>query len=181
MIWRFGEFELDDERFALRQGDREVELRRRVFDVLRYLVAHRNRLVSKEELLENVWPDEVIQEAVVAQNIAILRRVLAREPDVRFYLATDDPETERHFRRTFGDRIDVLAKSVHGTAARGSAQGMQDAVVDLYRLARTRAILGNDHSTFSLVASLLGPDRLLLANAKNAGTERRGPWERLLA
>jgi DNA-binding winged helix-turn-helix (wHTH) protein len=76
VIWRFGEFELDDERFALRQDGREVELRRRVFDVLRYLVAHRNRLVSKEELLENVWPDEVIQEAVVAQNIAILRRVL---------------------------------------------------------------------------------------------------------
>ena len=76
MIWRFGEFELDEERFVLREAGRDVELRRRVFDVLRYLVAHRNRLVSKEELLENVWPDEVIQEAVVAQNIAILRRVL---------------------------------------------------------------------------------------------------------
>jgi hypothetical protein len=115
----------------------------------------------------------------VEDFLAILRRVVARRPDARFHLATDDAETERRFRDEFGDRIHTLEKSTWGAAARSSAEGMKDAVVDLYRLARTRAILGNDHSTFSVVASLLGPGRLLLANAKNAGTDRRGAWERL--
>jgi DNA-binding winged helix-turn-helix (wHTH) protein len=76
VIWSFGGFELDDERFVLRRGDEVVELRRKVFDVLRYLLAHTDRVVSKDELLRNVWPGETIQEAVIAQNIAILRKVL---------------------------------------------------------------------------------------------------------
>jgi DNA-binding winged helix-turn-helix (wHTH) protein len=76
VIWAFGEFELDEDRCELRRSGQVVELRRKVFDVLRYLVAHGNRLVSKEELLSGVWPGETIHEAVIAQNVAILRRAL---------------------------------------------------------------------------------------------------------
>jgi hypothetical protein len=120
------------------------------------------------------------QRSRVEDYLLIVRRVLARRPEMRFHLATDDADTEQRFRDAFGERIVTLPKSVYGAAARSGPEGMQDAVVDLYRLARTRAILGNDHSTFSLVASLLGPGKLLLASAKNAGTDRRGAWERLL-
>ena len=81
MIWSFGGFELDEERFELRRGGAVVELRRKVFDVLRYLVAQNGRLVSKDELLQSVWPRETIQEGVVAQNIAILRRALGDSRD----------------------------------------------------------------------------------------------------
>ena len=69
MIWSFGGFELDDERFVLRKGEELVELRRKVFDVLRYLLAHTDRVVSKDELLRNVWPGETIQEAVIALRL----------------------------------------------------------------------------------------------------------------
>ena len=81
MIWSFGGFELDEDRFELRRGDEVVELRRKVFDVLRYLVAQNGRLVSKDELLQSVWPRETIHEGVVAQNIAILRRALGDSRD----------------------------------------------------------------------------------------------------
>jgi eukaryotic-like serine/threonine-protein kinase len=77
VIWRFLGFELDEERFELRRDGEVVELRRKVFDVLHYLVRQGERLVTKEELLERVWPGETIHEAVVAQNIAILRKVFA--------------------------------------------------------------------------------------------------------
>jgi DNA-binding winged helix-turn-helix (wHTH) protein len=76
LIWSFGSFELDDERYELRHRGQVIALRRRVFDVLRYLVTNNDRLVSKEDLLQGVWSGETIHEAVVAQNIAILRRLL---------------------------------------------------------------------------------------------------------
>jgi eukaryotic-like serine/threonine-protein kinase len=81
VIWSFGGFELDEERFELRRGEEVVELRRKVFDVLRYLVTQNGRLVSKDELLQSVWPRETIHEGVVAQNIAILRRALGDSRD----------------------------------------------------------------------------------------------------
>jgi len=76
VIWSFGAFDLDDEHYELRRDGRIVELRRKVFDVLSFLVRHHDRVVTKDELLEGVWPGETIHEAVVAQNIAILRKVL---------------------------------------------------------------------------------------------------------
>ena len=76
MIWTFGAFELDDGAYVLRRAGEVIPLRRKVFDVLRYLVAHAGALVTKEELLANVWPDEAIIEAVIPQNIAVLRQAL---------------------------------------------------------------------------------------------------------
>ena len=113
--------------------------------------------------------------------LTILRRVVERKPDVRFHLATDDRDTEQRFRDAFPDRIHTLAKSAFGPEARQSVEGMREAVVELYRLARTRAVLGNHRSSFSTVAALLGSGRLVVANAKNARGARHGPWEALLA
>jgi DNA-binding winged helix-turn-helix (wHTH) protein len=76
VIWTFGEFELDDRQFVLRRGGEIVPLRRKVFDVLLHLVTHSETLVTKEQLLENVWPNETILEAVVPQNVAVLRQAL---------------------------------------------------------------------------------------------------------
>jgi DNA-binding winged helix-turn-helix (wHTH) protein/tetratricopeptide (TPR) repeat protein len=80
-VLKFDAFELDEERFELRHDGQVIELRRKVFDVLCYLVTHSDRLVTKEELLEAVWPREAIHEAVVAQNIAILRKVFGDKRD----------------------------------------------------------------------------------------------------
>jgi hypothetical protein len=112
--------------------------------------------------------------------VAILGRILRRAPGTSFHLATDDAATEERLRAEFGDRLHTLQKTVYGPEARRGPEGMRESVVDLYRLARTRAVLGTDHSTYSAVAALLGSGRLLIANAKNAGTDRRGAWERLL-
>jgi hypothetical protein len=113
--------------------------------------------------------------------LTIMRRLVERKPDVRFQLATDDAATEQRVRDEFPDRVHTLAKTVFGPAARHSVEGMQEAVVDLYRLARTRAVLGNHRSSFSTVAALLGSGRLVVANAKTARGRRGGKWEALLA
>jgi hypothetical protein len=109
--------------------------------------------------------------------VTILAKVLARRPDARFYLATDDEASERTFTQAFPRAVFTAPKSAYGWPARRSVEGMRTAVADLYRLARTRAVLGNHKSTYSWVAALLGPDRLVIANAKNAFGRA---WEALL-
>lgn len=113
--------------------------------------------------------------------LTILSHVVARRPEVRFHLATDDAATEERFRAAFPGRMLTQPKSAYGLGARGSVTGMREAVIDLYRLARTRAILGNAQSSYSSVASLLGSDRLVVARSRTVGTARGGPWEALLA
>ena len=76
MIWTFGNFELDERNCVLLRDGEPLQIRRRVFAVLHYLVAHSGALITKEELLANVWPNESTVEAVLPQNIAILRQLL---------------------------------------------------------------------------------------------------------
>jgi hypothetical protein len=62
-IHRFAAFELDGNGPALRLDGREIPLQPRVFDLLLYLVEDRDRVVSKEELLDTLWPGVVVTES----------------------------------------------------------------------------------------------------------------------
>src|SRR5678815_5186097 len=57
--FRFGPCELDEARRSLSAHGRELKLQPRVFDLLCYLVRHRERVVSKDELLDKLWPGTV--------------------------------------------------------------------------------------------------------------------------
>ena len=63
MIYRFGGVELDTEAHELRHGGTPVPVEPQVFDLLRHLVEHRDRLVSREELFEGVWQGRFVSEA----------------------------------------------------------------------------------------------------------------------
>lgn len=58
---------------VLRHG-REIRLRRKTFALLRYLLEHRDRLLTKDELLENVWHDAHVGDAVLKVTISQLRK-----------------------------------------------------------------------------------------------------------
>ncbi|HEX6243156.1 MAG TPA: AAA family ATPase [Polyangiales bacterium] len=78
MTYAFGEFVLDLQLFQLRRGEEVVPLEPKVFDVLRYLVEHHDRVATKRELLDALWPNEVVTEAVLPTNINALRRALGQ-------------------------------------------------------------------------------------------------------
>jgi len=80
-LCRFGRFRVDPDRRLLFWGDEVVALRPRVFDTLLLLAERRGDLVSKEELLDAVWPDTVVEENNLSQNILALRRALETHPD----------------------------------------------------------------------------------------------------
>lgn len=75
-IHRFAGFELDKHRRALRLGDREIALQPRVFDLLLYLVENQDRVVSKDELLDALWPGVVVTESSLQRAISVARAAL---------------------------------------------------------------------------------------------------------
>jgi predicted ATPase len=76
VIWRFGDCELDEDRYELRRRGRVVKLEPRVFDVLHHLLRHRERVVSKAELLEAFWPGAAVSDSVLPRCIAAARRAV---------------------------------------------------------------------------------------------------------
>lgn len=76
MIWRFDPFELDEERRELRLRGREVVLEPLVFDLLVDLVRNRDRVVSKEELLDRVWPGQIVTEGSLQRAVSLARSAL---------------------------------------------------------------------------------------------------------
>jgi DNA-binding winged helix-turn-helix (wHTH) protein len=77
MTYRFGPCELDEARRSLSARGREIKLQPRVFDMLCYLVRHRERVVSKDELLEALWPGTVVVDNALQRVVSLVRTALA--------------------------------------------------------------------------------------------------------
>lgn len=87
--WRFGRFRIDpDGRRVTDETGAGLPLAGRAFDVLEYLIRHRDRVVSKEELLAAVWPGVVVEENNLNQAVSTIRRVLRDSRNKPEFLAT---------------------------------------------------------------------------------------------
>src|SRR5215211_2901327 len=88
-VLAFGDFRLDlEERLLLRSDGTEVPVTPRIFQTLHYLVEHSGRVLDKELIMEAVWPDCVVEENNLAQNISTLRRIFGDTPGCQRYIAT---------------------------------------------------------------------------------------------
>jgi non-specific serine/threonine protein kinase len=74
--YRFGTAEFDEARFELKVAGLPVEVEKRALDVLAYLLRHAGEVVTKEELLEQVWAGRITVEKVLPNAINKLRRAL---------------------------------------------------------------------------------------------------------
>ena len=72
----FPPFRLDPLNAQLWRKDREIILRRKTFDFLRYLVEHAGQLVTKAMLLDAVWPGVMVSDSMPATCVKELRKVL---------------------------------------------------------------------------------------------------------
>lgn len=79
-MFRFGEFELDLDRYELRRGGEVVKAEPRILEVLNYLITQRERVVSKEELLDTIWKDVHVSESALTTTIRDARRALNDSP-----------------------------------------------------------------------------------------------------
>ena len=84
----FGPFSIDVEERVLRRDGRPVPLTPKAFDVLAALVAQPGRIISKEELLQKVWPDTFVEESNLAYNVFAVRKALGDTADNGQYIET---------------------------------------------------------------------------------------------
>src|SRR6266705_2418200 len=86
--WRFADFRLDPANACLWRGTQTIALTPKAFDVLHYLVTHPDRVVTKDTLLDVVWPETAISDVVVRIAIGELRRALGDTAQASRYIAT---------------------------------------------------------------------------------------------
>jgi DNA-binding response OmpR family regulator len=80
MMYRFGNYELDTQRRELYCAGQQVAIEPKVFEVLVYLIEHRNRVVTKEELLGQCWSGTFVSEAALTRCLAKVRKTVQPEP-----------------------------------------------------------------------------------------------------
>ena len=86
--WCFADFRLDPDNACLWRGTQSIALTPKAFEVLHYLVTHADRLLTKDTLLDAVWPETAVSDAVVRIAIGELRRALGDTVQAARYIAT---------------------------------------------------------------------------------------------
>src|SRR5215471_20917547 len=86
--YRFGDFELDySQRLLLRDG-RPVALNPKAFDLLTALVENRGQLMTKDQLLERVWPGQFVEEGNLTVHMSTVRKALGERKNEQRYIVT---------------------------------------------------------------------------------------------
>jgi DNA-binding winged helix-turn-helix (wHTH) protein/tetratricopeptide (TPR) repeat protein len=87
-IYEFGDYRLDAGKLLLSRAGEHVPLTPKVFDTLLLLVKRKGEVLAKEELLRTIWPDTIVEENNLNQNISTLRRILGESRGENRFIAT---------------------------------------------------------------------------------------------
>jgi DNA-binding winged helix-turn-helix (wHTH) protein/Tfp pilus assembly protein PilF len=125
-IYEFGPFRLEaGEHLLLRDGE-AIPLQPKAFDLLLVLVKHHGHLLGKDELLKAVWPDTIVEEVNLANNISILRKALADDAGgqrfietapkrgYRFVAPVRELNGDERMRRRYTDNLEAYQLYVKG-------------------------------------------------------------------
>ena len=113
-----------------------------------YTIGVHIRRTDNEKAIENSREEDFIIK---------LKDLIKKEPLVNFYLSTDDIKTELLFKTLFANYIKTQPGKVF---YRDTSDGIQHALVDMYTLANTTYIIGSWWSSFNIIASNLGKNKL---------------------
>ena len=113
-IYSFDRFKLDSEKLMLYRDEVEITLPPKIVKTLAVLIENRGSILSKDELIEKVWDDSIVEESNLSQNLYILRKTLGAKPDGGQYI-----ETLR--RRGYRFNAEVTSDSRNGTLIQSDA------------------------------------------------------------
>lgn len=160
MRYRFGGVDLDTDSYELRSGGRLVDVEPQVFEVLAYLLAHRGRLVPKEELLDTIWGDRFVSESALSTRIKQARQAVG-----------DDGQRQRVIKTVHGRGYRFVAPVVEAArsisddsgrvagATEAETQDRQDAPLE--PVPSTHYVL-NDGASIAYQVFGEGPDLVLI-------------------
>src|SRR5579863_3156747 len=88
MRYRFDNHVLDAARRELRRGAERIAVEPQVFDLLLYLIEHRDRVVSRDELLEAIWGGRIVSESAITNAVNGARRAIGDSGDEQRLIRT---------------------------------------------------------------------------------------------
>jgi len=154
-FYRFGQFRLDMTEHSLyRHNGEVVPLKPKVVETLELLVQERGRLISKDELMERLWPNTTVEESNLTQYIYLLRKVMGADPGGRNYIET---VPKRGYRFTAEVEVfepdDKLAVTKIEKAGRGRLSSSRD---ERYETAKS-TLIDNQTTQLPVVAAKSEP------------------------
>ena len=87
-FFEFGQFRLDVERARLIRDGEIVSLPPKAISLLLILLQHVGRAVEKEELIETLWPDTVVEDSNLTQTVHLLRKAIGKYQDSDIFIET---------------------------------------------------------------------------------------------
>ena len=87
-LYEFGPFRVDPEKEILLRAGEAVPLTPKTFQILLVLVRHSTEVVTKDDLMKEVWPDTFVEEANLSRNIFMLRKALGESSKDHQYILT---------------------------------------------------------------------------------------------
>src|SRR5262245_53303869 len=83
MLYRFEDCALDTDRRELRRGDRLIPVEPQVFDLLEHLIANREHVVSKDDLIASIWGGRIVSESALGTRINAARSAIGDNGDAQ--------------------------------------------------------------------------------------------------
>ncbi len=151
-VLAFEAFELDRARFELRSSGQRVHMEPQVFEVLAWLVANHDRLVTKQELLDHVWPESYITEAALNSRLMAARKAIG------------DSGREQRLIKTVHGRGFRFVGEVHTVAANLPVPARRPPVTPLASapIAGAGLVIGREQELEALSGLLVNPACRLL-------------------
>ena len=100
MIYQFGKFEVDTLNYQLRSDKTVVDLEPKVFDLLAFLIANREQLVTRNELFKSLWPGQIVSDTSLSNQIKAARRAIG-----------DDGKNQRCIKTVHGRGYQFVAET----------------------------------------------------------------------
>jgi Tol biopolymer transport system component/DNA-binding winged helix-turn-helix (wHTH) protein len=123
-FYEFGPFRVDTVKYVLTRDGEVAPLNLKAFEILLALIENRGQVLEKNELLQRVWPDTMVEENNLARNISALRKALDEQPNEHQYILTVPGRGYRFVasvREMDGASEDFIALSANGSKADAAA------------------------------------------------------------
>src|SRR5262249_40837798 len=88
LIYEFDDFQVDPAQHQLLRRGQLIPLHGKAFEMLVVLIRNRGRLLTKDELFQLVWPDQIVEESNLTVNMSAIRRALGERPSHPHYITT---------------------------------------------------------------------------------------------
>ena len=88
MKYQFAEYTIDTARYRISSGDAAIPAEPKVFDLLVYLIRHRDRVLSREELFKEVWDGREVSDATLSNHVKSARKILGDNGELQQTIVT---------------------------------------------------------------------------------------------